>query len=249
MATLTGKVAVVTGGSRGIGREIALKLAKEGANIFFNYGGRADAAKETLDLLSEIGVEAEAMKADVSSEEDVTAFFKEVMNRFGRIDILVNNAGITRDNLLMRMKVDEWDDVININLKGTFLCTKAVSRTMMKQRAGKIINMASVVGLIGNAGQANYVASKAGMIGLTKTTARELAPRGINVNAVAPGFIQTEMTDQLDEATKEAMLAQIPLGSYGKTEDIANAVAFLASDAASYITGQTLSVDGGMSMI
>ncbi|WP_088809521.1 MULTISPECIES: 3-oxoacyl-[acyl-carrier-protein] reductase [Listeria] len=246
--TLKGKVAVVTGGSRGIGREIVLALAKEGANIFFNYGGRADAAKETLDLVSEFGVEAEAMKADVSSEEEVQAFFKEVTNRFGRIDILVNNAGITRDNLLMRMKEDEWDDVININLKGTFLCTKAVARTMMKQRAGKIINMTSVVGIIGNAGQANYVASKAGMIGLTKTTARELAPRGINVNAVAPGFIETEMTDELDENTKELMLAQIPLGAYGKTKDIANAVKFLASDESSYITGQVLSIDGGMSM-
>lgn len=246
--TLKGKVAVVTGGSRGIGREIVLALAKEGANIFFNYGGRADAAKETLDLVSEFGVEAEAMKADVSSEEEVQAFFKEVVNRFGRIDILVNNAGITRDNLLMRMKEDEWDDVININLKGTFLCTKAVARTMMKARAGKIINMASVVGIIGNAGQANYVASKAGMIGLTKTTARELAPRGINVNAIAPGFIETEMTDELDENMKELMLAQIPLGAYGKKEDIAHAVKFLASDDSNYITGQVLSVDGGMSM-
>ncbi|WP_167628957.1 3-oxoacyl-[acyl-carrier-protein] reductase [Listeria valentina] len=248
MGKLSGKVAVVTGGSRGIGREIVLKLAEEGANIFFNYGGRADAAKETLDLISELGIEAEAMKADVSSPEDVEAFFKEVVSRFGRIDILVNNAGITRDNLLMRMKEEEWDDVININLKGTFLCTKAVSRTMMKQRAGKILNMASVVGIVGNAGQANYVASKSGVIGLTKTTAREMAPRGINVNAVAPGFIQTEMTDELDEKTKEMMLDQIPLHAYGKTEDIANAVLFLVSDEASYITGQVLSVDGGMNM-
>ncbi|RDX00531.1 3-oxoacyl-[acyl-carrier-protein] reductase [Listeria kieliensis] len=248
MGKLSGKVAVVTGGSRGIGREIVLKLAEEGANIFFNYGGRADAAKETLDLISEFGIEAEAMKADVSSPEDVDAFFKEVVSRFGRIDILVNNAGITRDNLLMRMKEEEWDDVININLKGTFLCTKAVSRTMMKQRAGKILNMASVVGIVGNAGQANYVASKSGVIGLTKTTAREMAPRGINVNAVAPGFIQTDMTDELDEKTKEMMLDQIPLHAYGKTEDIANAVLFLVSDEASYITGQVLSVDGGMNM-
>ncbi|MHC5252968.1 3-oxoacyl-[acyl-carrier-protein] reductase [Listeria kieliensis] len=248
MGKLSGKVAVVTGGSRGIGREIVLKLAEEGANIFFNYGGRADAAKETLDLISKFGIEAEAMKADVSSPEDVDAFFKEVVSRFGRIDILVNNAGITRDNLLMRMKEEEWDDVININLKGTFLCTKAVSRTMMKQRAGKILNMASVVGIVGNAGQANYVASKSGVIGLTKTTAREMAPRGINVNAVAPGFIQTDMTDELDEKTKEMMLDQIPLHAYGKTEDIANAVLFLVSDEASYITGQVLSVDGGMNM-
>ncbi|WP_163653881.1 3-oxoacyl-[acyl-carrier-protein] reductase [Listeria sp. PSOL-1] len=246
--SLKGKIAVITGGSRGIGREIALKLAKEGADIFFNYGGRADAAKETLDLLTEIGVNAEAMKADVSKEEDVKAFFKEVIERFGRVDILVNNAGITRDNLLMRMKESDWDDVININLKGTFLMTKEVSRIMMKQRSGKIINMASVVGITGNAGQANYVASKAGMIGLTKTTARELAARGIHVNAVAPGFIETEMTDHLDERAKEAMLSQIPLGYYGKTADVANAVYFLASDLSHYITGQTLSVDGGMSM-
>lgn len=246
--TLQGKVAVVTGASRGIGRDIAIKLAKEGANIFFNYNGSPEAAEETAKLVAAEGVEVEAMKANVAIAEDVDAFFKQAIERFGRVDILVNNAGITRDNLLMRMKEDEWDDVININLKGTFLCTKAVTRTMMKQRAGKIINMASVVGLIGNAGQANYVASKAGVIGLTKTTARELAPRGINVNAVAPGFITTEMTDKLDEKTKEAMLAQIPLGAYGTTEDIANAVLYLASDASKYITGQTLSVDGGMVM-
>ncbi|MGJ0465292.1 3-oxoacyl-ACP reductase family protein, partial [Listeria monocytogenes] len=168
--TLQGKVAVVTGGSRGIGRDIAINLAKEGANIFFNYNGSPEAAEETAKLVAEHGVEVEAMKANVAIAEDVDAFFKQAIERFGRVDILVNNAGITRDNLLMRMKEDEWDDVININLKGTFLCTKAVSRTMMKQRAGKIINMASVVGLIGNAGQANYVASKAGVIGLTKTT-------------------------------------------------------------------------------
>lgn len=188
------------------------------------------------------------MKANVAVEEDVQALFKEAVDKYGRIDILVNNAGITRDNLLMRMKVDEWDAVIDTNLKGVFLCTKAVSRTMMKQRYGKIINITSVVGLIGNAGQANYVASKAGVIGLTKTTARELASRGINVNAVAPGFIATEMTGDLDEATKEAMLAQIPLGKYGSVEDVANAVLFLASDTSSYMTGQTIAVDGGMTM-
>lgn len=194
------------------------------------------------------GGEAAAMKANVAVEEDVQALFKEAVDKYGRIDILVNNAGITRDNLLMRMKVDEWDAVIDTNLKGVFLCTKAVSRTMMKQRYGKIINITSVVGLIGNAGQANYVASKAGVIGLTKTTARELATRGINVNAVAPGFIATEMTDELDEATKEAMLAQIPLGKYGSVEDVANAVLFLASDVSSYMTGQTIAIDGGMTM-
>lgn len=188
------------------------------------------------------------MKANIADSEEVTALFKQAVERFGRIDILVNNAGITRDNLLMRMKENEWDDVIATNLKGTFLTTKAVSRTMMKQRYGKIINIASVVGLIGNAGQANYVASKAGVIGLTKTSARELAARGINVNAVAPGFITTEMTDELDEQTKEMMLSQIPLGKYGTTDDVANAVLFLASDASAYITGQTIAIDGGMVM-
>lgn len=245
---LTGKVAVVTGASRGIGRAIAIKLAEAGANIFFNYNGSPDAAKETAAMVTEIGVEVEAMKANIADSEEVTAFFKQAVERFGRIDILVNNAGITRDNLLMRMKENEWDDVIATNLKGTFLTTKAVSRTMMKQRYGKIINIASVVGLIGNAGQANYVASKAGVIGLTKTSARELAARGINVNAVAPGFITTEMTDELDEQTKEMMLSQIPLGKYGTTDDVANAVLFLASDASAYITGQTIAIDGGMVM-
>lgn len=245
---LTGKVAVVTGASRGIGREIAIKLAEAGANIFFNYNGSPDAAKETAAKIMEIGVEVEAMKANIADSEEVTALFKQAVERFGRIDILVNNAGITRDNLLMRMKENEWDDVIATNLKGTFLTTKAVSRTMMKQRYGKIINIASVVGLIGNAGQANYVASKAGVIGLTKTSARELAARGINVNAVAPGFITTEMTDELDEQTKEMMLSQIPLGKYGTTDDVANAVLFLASDASAYITGQTIAIDGGMVM-
>lgn len=245
---LTGKVAVVTGASRGIGREIAIKLAEAGANIFFNYNGSPDAAKETAAKITEIGVEVEAMKANIADSEEVTALFKHAVERFGRIDILVNNAGITRDNLLMRMKENEWDDVIATNLKGTFLTTKAVSRTMMKQRYGKIINIASVVGLIGNAGQANYVASKAGVIGLTKTSARELAARGINVNAVAPGFITTEMTDELDEQTKEMMLSQIPLGKYGTTDDVANAVLFLASDASAYITGQTIAIDGGMVM-
>lgn len=245
---LTGKVAVVTGASRGIGRAIAIKLAEAGANIFFNYNGSPDAAKETAAMVTEIGVEVEAMKANIADSEEVTAFFKQAVERFGRIDILVNNAGITRDNLLMRMKENEWDDVIATNLKGTFLTTKAVSRTMMKQRYGKIVNIASVVGLIGNAGQANYVASKAGVIGLTKTSARELAARGINVNAVAPGFITTEMTDELDEQTKEMMLSQIPLGKYGTTDDVANAVLFLASDASAYITGQTIAIDGGMVM-
>lgn len=245
---LTGKVAVITGGSRGIGRAIAIKLAEAGANIFFNYNGNVEAAEETAAKITEIGVEVEAVKTNIADSEEVTEMFKQAVQRFGRIDILVNNAGITRDNLLMRMKESEWDDVIATNLKGIFLTTKAVSRTMMKQRYGKIINMTSVVGLIGNAGQANYVASKAGVIGLTKTSARELAPRGINVNAVAPGFIATEMTDKLDAETKEMMLTQIPFGKYGQTDDVANAVLFLASDASSYITGQTIAVDGGMVM-
>lgn len=245
---LDGKVAIVTGASRGIGKEIALALAKEGAHIIVNYSGSVDKANEVAEEIRAIGREAEAVKCNVAGANSVQEMVKATIEKFGKLDILVNNAGITRDNLLMRMKEEEWDDVINTNLKGVFLCTKAVTRQMMKQRSGRIINIASIVGVMGNAGQANYVAAKAGVIGLTKTTARELASRGITVNAIAPGFITTDMTDQLDEEVKEAMLKQIPLSKFGSGQDIAKAALFLASDDANYITGQTLHVDGGMVM-
>lgn len=245
---LAGKTALVTGASRGIGRAIALKLAEAGANVVVNYAGSEAAAGETVALIKEMGRDAIAVRANVSSTEDVNEMFKAALEHFGTIDILVNNAGITRDNLLMRMKEDEWDDVIATNLKGVFNCVKAATRPMMKQRSGKIINITSVVGVLGNAGQANYVAAKAGVIGLTKTAARELASRGITVNAVAPGFIDTEMTAVLPEDVKAGLVGQIPLARLGQTEDIASVVLFLASDAASYMTGQTLHVDGGMYM-
>src|SRR6478672_10456510 len=208
---LIGKTALVTGASRGIGREIALELARQGADVIVNYAGSEAKAYEVVEEIKGLGREAIAIQCDVSNNESVTDMVKATIDHFGKIDILVNNAGITRDNLLMRMKEDEWDDVIDINLKGVFLCTKAVTRQMMKQRAGKIVNLASIVGVIGNPGQANYVAAKAGVIGLTKTVAKELASRNINVNAVAPGFITTDMTDQLNEEVKNQMLSVIPL--------------------------------------
>ncbi|BAH44602.1 MULTISPECIES: 3-oxoacyl-[acyl-carrier-protein] reductase [Bacillales] len=245
---LTGKTALVTGASRGIGRAIALKLAEAGANVVVNYAGSEAAASETVALIKEMGRDAIMIRANVSSTEDVNEMFKAALEHFGVIDILVNNAGITRDNLIMRMKEDEWDDVIATNLKGVFNCVKAATRPMMKQRSGKIINITSVVGVLGNAGQANYVAAKAGVIGLTKTAARELASRNITVNAVAPGFIDTEMTAVLPEDVKAGLTSQIPLARLGQTDDIASVVLFLASDAANYMTGQTLHVDGGMYM-
>ncbi|KGR80389.1 3-oxoacyl-[acyl-carrier-protein] reductase [Ureibacillus manganicus] len=248
MGKLDGKVAVVTGASRGIGRAIALSLAKEGAKVVVNYSGSEQKAQQVVDEINSMGTQAIAIQANISEVESVTNLMDSAIKQFGSIDILVNNAGITRDNLIMRMKEDEWDDVINTNLKGVFLCTKAVTRQMMKQRAGRIINISSIVGVMGNAGQANYVAAKAGVIGLTKTTARELASRNILVNAIAPGFITTEMTDALPEEMKNAMLSQIPLAKLGQPEDIAKAVVFLASDDASYMTGQTLHIDGGMYM-
>jgi 3-oxoacyl-[acyl-carrier protein] reductase len=245
---LDGKTALVTGGSRGIGRAIALKLAKEGANVAVNYAGSEALANEVVEEIKQLGKDAIAIQCDVSNGDSVAEMIKETIAHFGSLDILVNNAGITRDNLLMRMKESEWDDVINTNLKGVFHCTKAVSRQMMKQRKGRIINITSIVGVTGNPGQANYVAAKAGVIGLTKTTAKELAQRNITVNAVAPGFITTDMTDNLPEDVKNAMLSQIPLAKFGEPDDIANAVVFLASDESGYITGQTIHIDGGMYM-
>jgi 3-oxoacyl-[acyl-carrier protein] reductase len=245
---LEGKVALVTGASRGIGREIALELAREGASVGVNYAGSEAKALEVVEEIKAIGRDAFAIQADVSNSESVTNMVKEAIERFGKLDILVNNAGITKDNLLMRMKESEWDDVININLKGVFLCTKAVTRQMMKQRSGRIINISSIVGVSGNPGQANYVAAKSGVIGLTKTSAKELSSRGITVNAVAPGFITTDMTDKLNEEVKTEMLKQIPLARFGEPKDIARTVVFLASEDSAYMTGQTLHVDGGMVM-
>jgi 3-oxoacyl-[acyl-carrier protein] reductase len=245
---LSGKVALVTGASRGIGRAVALQLAKQGANVVVNYAGSEAKANEVVDEIKAMGREAIAMQANVADGESVTAMVKETVKQFGSLDILVNNAGITRDNLIMRMKEEDWDSVIDTNLKGVFNCTKAVSRQMMKQRAGRIINVASVVGICGNPGQANYVAAKAGVIGLTKTTAKEFAARNITVNAIAPGFIVTDMTDELTEEVKTEMLKQIPLARFGNADDIANAINFLASDASGYITGQIIQVDGGMVM-
>lgn len=242
------RVALVTGASRGIGRAVALELAEAGAHVVVNYAGSEGAALEVAERIRAKGREALLVRANVASADDVEAMVKQVLDHFGRVDILVNNAGITRDNLVMRMKDEEWDEVLAVNLKGAFLCAKAVARPMMKQRYGRIVNISSVVALRGNAGQANYVAAKAGLIGLTKTLARELASRGITVNAVAPGFIVTDMTAKLGDDVREALLAQIPLGAFGRPEDVAKAVRFLASDDAAYITGQVLCVDGGMAM-
>ncbi|WP_042144893.1 3-oxoacyl-[acyl-carrier-protein] reductase [Paucisalibacillus sp. EB02] len=245
---LTGKTAIVTGGSRGIGRSIALELAKNGANIVVNYAGSEAKAQAVVEEIEELGVKAFKVQADVADEQQVKEMVKFTTDTFGSVDILVNNAGITRDNLLMRMKETEFDQVINTNLKGVFVCTKSVTRQMMKQRSGRIINVASIVGVSGNPGQANYVAAKAGVIGLTKTTAKELASRNILVNAIAPGFISTDMTDQLTDEQRDSMLGLIPLAKLGEPEDVAKVVRFLASDDANYITGQTIHIDGGMVM-
>lgn len=245
---LTGKIAVVTGGSRGIGRAICLKLAGQGANIVLNYAGNAAAAEETRAACEALGVRALAVQGDVADPAACNALIDTAIEAFGQVDILVCNAGITRDNLLMRMSDEEFQKVIDTNLKGTFHCMRAVIRPMMKKRRGRIISISSVVGLMGNAGQINYAASKAGVIGMTRSLAREVASRGITVNAVAPGFIRTDMTDVLSDAVKEGILRSIPLGKLGEAEDVANTVLFLASDEAAYITGQVLSVDGGMAM-
>ena len=241
-------MALVTGASRGIGRQIAISLAKEGAQVIVNYNGSAAKAEEVVNLITEAGGRAEAVQCNVSEYDKAEELMKYIIGKYGRVDILVNNAGITRDNLLMKMTEEEFDAVIDINLKGTFNCIKHLSRQMLKQKGGRIINISSVSGVMGNAGQANYCASKAGVIGLTKSVARELASRGITCNAVAPGFIETEMTDVLSDSVKEAMNAQIPMKCFGNTEDIAGTVVFLASDAARYITGQVINVDGGMAM-
>jgi 3-oxoacyl-[acyl-carrier protein] reductase len=243
---MTSQTAIVTGASRGIGRCVALALAEAGAEVVVNYARSAEAAEAVVAEILAAGGQAYALKADVAEEDAVEAMVKSVLELSGRIDVLINNAGITRDGLLMRMKTDDWQAVINLNLTGVFLCTRAVTRTMLKQKSGRIINITSVVGLMGNAGQANYAAAKAGVVGLTRSAAKEMASRGITVNAVAPGFIATDMTKDLDA---EAILAAIPLGRFGNPEQVAGTVRFLAADpAAAYITGQVLQVDGGIVM-
>lgn len=242
------KSALVTGASRGIGRSIALQLAEEGYNVAVNYAGSKEKAEAVVEEIKAKGVDSFAIQANVADADEVKAMIKEVVSQFGSLDVLVNNAGITRDNLLMRMKEQEWDDVIDTNLKGVFNCIQKATPQMLRQRSGAIINLSSVVGAVGNPGQANYVATKAGVIGLTKSAARELASRGITVNAVAPGFIVSDMTDALSDELKEQMLTQIPLARFGQDTDIANTVAFLASDKSKYITGQTIHVNGGMYM-
>ncbi|HDC8129918.1 TPA: 3-oxoacyl-[acyl-carrier-protein] reductase [Staphylococcus aureus] len=242
------KSALVTGASRGIGRSIALQLAEEGYNVAVNYAGSKEKAEAVVEEIKAKGVDSFAIQANVADADEVKAMIKEVVSQFGSLDVLANNAGITRDNLLMRMKEQEWDDVIDTNLKGVFNCIQKATPQMLRQRSGAIINLSSVVGAVGNPGQVNYVATKAGVIGLTKSAARELASRGITVNAVAPGFIVSDMTDALSDELKEQMLTQIPLARFGQDTDIANTVAFLASDKAKYITGQTIHVNGGMYM-
>ena len=245
---LSNRVALVTGASRGIGRGIALELAASGARVIVNYRGQQQAADEVVAAIEAAGGSATAVQADVAQQADIERLIKTTQDTYGRLDILINNAGITRDNLLLRMKDDEWDDVLSTNLRSVYLLTKAALRPMMKARWGRIITITSVVGLTGNAGQANYAAAKAGLIGFTKSVAREMASRGITANAVAPGYIETDITKDLSDEIKATALANIPLGRMGRPDDVAGAVVFLASDAAAYITGQTLAVDGGMTM-
>nr|WP_138268129.1 3-oxoacyl-[acyl-carrier-protein] reductase [Anaerofustis stercorihominis] len=242
------KTAVVTGASRGIGKAIALALAKEGFNVVVNYNGNKEKAEQVKKECEDFGVNAITVKANVADFSESENLIKEAVSTFGSIDVLVNNSGITKDTLLLRMKEEDFDSVIDVNLKGTFNTIKHAARQMMKQRSGSIINMSSVVGISGNAGQINYAASKAGVIGLTKSVARELASRGIRANAVAPGFIETDMTDELNDKAKEEILKTIPLNDTGKSEDVANLVVFLASEKSRYITGQVIHVDGGMLM-
>lgn len=243
-----GRVAVVTGGGRGIGRAVALRLANDGANVAISYRSNDDAAESAAEEVRAAGVLCEIYKGDVASQDDVRALFEGVADAFGRIDILINNAGLTRDNLMMRMKEQEFDDVIGTNLKGTYLCTRAALRPMIRARWGRIVNVSSVVGLVGNAGQANYAASKAGIIGFTKSVAREVAQRGITANVVAPGYVETELTGSLPEKVKGQIREQVPAGRFGEAEEVAEVVAFLAGEGAGYVTGQTVAVDGGMTM-
>lgn len=243
------RIAVITGGSKGIGRAVALKFARDKAKIFLvHYDPDDIAVSETTALVHDLGGEAEGRRLDVSSRKHSEEFFLEVINRHGRVDVLVNNAGITRDTLLMRMSEQDWDTVLAVNLKSVFNCTRAVIQPMIKQREGRIVNISSVVGLMGNAGQANYAASKAGILGFTKSVAREVAPRGVTVNAVAPGFIATDMTEKLPQNIKDAFMEKIPLGRIGEARDVAEAVYWLCSDSAAYVTGQTIHVNGGMFM-
>jgi 3-oxoacyl-[acyl-carrier protein] reductase len=243
-----GRVAVVTGGGRGIGRAIAARLAGEGAELAISYRSNDDAAEESAEEVRRAGVRCELFKGDISSPGDVDALFKGVSDAFGRVDILVNNAGTTRDSLIVRMKEEEFDEVLRTNLKGTYLCTRGALRPMVRARWGRIVNVSSVVGLVGNAGQANYAASKAGIIGFTKSVAREVALRGITVNAVAPGYVETELTGSLPENVKEQIREQVPMGRFGSVEEVAEVVAFLVGEGAGYVTGQTVAVDGGMTM-
>jgi 3-oxoacyl-[acyl-carrier protein] reductase len=243
-----GRVALVTGGGRGIGRAIAARLAKGSAKVAISYRANDAAAEETANLVREAGAECELFKGDVATPEDVEVLVNGIGEAFGPVEIFVNNAGTTRDNILLRMKDAEFDEVLATNLKGTYLCTQAVLRGMVRARWGRIVNVSSVVGLVGNAGQANYAASKAGIIGFTKSVAREVAGRGITANAVAPGYVETELTGALPESIKEQILGQVPVGRFGELEEVAEVVAFLASDSAAYITGQTIAVDGGMVM-
>ncbi|ADQ04535.1 3-oxoacyl-(acyl-carrier-protein) reductase [Caldicellulosiruptor owensensis OL] len=248
MELLKDKVALITGASRGIGRAIALKFAQNGANVIINYSSSQSQAENLKEEIEKIGTKAMIIKCDVSNSDEVNQMFFQVEKEFGRIDILVNNAGITKDGLILRMNDEDFDRVIAINLRGAFLCAKAAAKMMVKQRFGNIINISSVVGIAGNIGQANYAASKAGIIGLTKSLAKELASRNIRVNAIAPGFIKTDMTEVLSDKVKEAMLSSIPLGRFGEADEVANVALFLASSLSSYITGQVIVVDGGMIM-
>jgi len=243
-----GRVAVVTGGGRGIGRAVAVRLANEGANVAISYRSNDTTAQEVAEEVRAAGVLCEIFKGDVASSEDVDALFRGVGEALGQVEILINNAGLTRDNLMMRMKEDEFDEVLRTNLKGTYLCTRAALRPMIRARWGRIINVSSVVGLVGNAGQANYAASKAGIIGFTKSVAREVAQRGITANVVAPGYVETELTRSLSDDIKDQIMGQVPVGRFAEAEEVAEVVAFLAGEDAGYVTGQTVAVDGGMTM-